>query len=151
GADRIVISPGPKTPAEAGLSTAVVARFGGEVPLLGVCLGHQCLSAAFGGKVEPAVRLMHGKTSAVEHDGSGLFAGLESPLTATRYHSLAVPPDAVPAGFVVNAWVDDPATGTQEVMGIRHTEKPIHGLQFHPESFLTDRGHEMLRNFLAAA
>ena len=142
--DGIVISPGPCTPAEAGLSIDVIRRFGSTVPILGVCLGHQAIGAAYGAAVVGAKRLMHGKTSRVEHDGSGPFAGLPRPLTATRYHSLVV--EDLPAELVVNAWVEE--DGGKVIMGVRHTVHPVWGVQFHPESILTESGHELLANFL---
>ena len=142
--DRCLISPGPCTPTEAGISvdliTACAAR---RVPLFGVCLGHQAIGQAFGGVVERAARLMHGKTSEIRHDGAGIFSGLPSPFTATRYHSLVVN-EALPEGLVATAWTTD----RNELMGLRHRDLPIHGVQFHPESFLTQHGHAMLKNFL---
>ena len=140
---HIIISPGPCTPKEAGISPDVVRRFGGKVPILGVCLGHQCISYAFGGKIERARRLMHGKTSNITHDGKTIFAGLPNPFVATRYHSLCVPTDSVPPDFIVTARADE-----DEIMGIRHVSLPIEGVQFHPESFLTTEGPALLRNFL---
>ncbi len=144
---RIVISPGPCTPREAGISCDVIRAFAGEVPILGVCLGHQCIAHAFGGKVVRAERLMHGKTSEITHDGRGVLAGLPDPLVAARYHSLIVPADGVPEGFVVTARTTDMG----EVMGIRHRELPVEGTQFHPESFLTPDGPSLVRNFVGAA
>jgi anthranilate synthase/aminodeoxychorismate synthase-like glutamine amidotransferase len=142
--DRVLVSPGPCTPDEAGISLELASAAGAaRVPFLGVCLGHQALAQAYGGVVKRADRLMHGKTSAIEHDGRGVFTGLPSPLTATRYHSLIVD-EALPPGFEVTARSVD----RQELMGIRHRELPLAGLQFHPESFLTEYGHAMLRNFL---
>ena len=140
--DRIVISPGPGTPDQAGISLALVAR-SGRVPLLGVCLGHQCLGQAFGGRVVRAPRLMHGKTSEVHHDGRRLFAGLPRPFSATRYHSLVVERESLPECLEVSAWTDDGV-----VMGLRHRELPLEGVQFHPESFMTQAGKDLLRNFL---
>lgn len=140
----VVISPGPCTPAEAGESVALVKRFGPELPILGVCLGHQAIGAAYGAKVVRAARLMHGKTSSVEHDGSGVFAGLESPVTATRYHSLVV--EDLPDELIANAWVNE--VGGRVVMGMRHRSHPVWGVQFHPESVLTEHGHAMLDTFL---
>lgn len=145
---RIIISPGPCTPAEAGLSRDVIRHFGSQIPVLGVCLGHQCLADVYGARVERAGRLMHGKTSLIHHDGTGVFAGLPQPFEATRYHSLIVPPESIPDCLQVTAWVDEPDFG-YEVMGLQHCEHPVHGVQFHPESFLTGRGHDLLRNFLA--
>ena len=145
--ERIVISPGPCTPAEAGLSQQTIERFGPTRPVLGVCLGHQCMSAVYGGAVERAKRLMHGKTSMVYHDGRGLFAGLSNPFEATRYHSLVVPPEQLPPGFEMCAHTNDDGY-EREVMGLRHTEHPIHGVQFHPESFMCLEGIRLLENFL---
>ncbi|MCS6970199.1 MAG: aminodeoxychorismate/anthranilate synthase component II [Planctomycetota bacterium] len=144
---HIIISPGPATPNEAGISLAVI-RLAAErgVPLLGVCLGHQAIGQAFGGVVRRAGRLMHGKTSRIVHDGRGVFAGLPSPFTATRYHSLIVD-DRLPDCLEACAWSED----QRELMGLRHRARPIAGVQFHPESFLTEHGHELLRNFLAFA
>ena len=142
--DHIVISPGPATPTEAGISLEVI-RLAAEarVPLLGVCLGHQSIGHAFGGVVRRAGRLMHGKTSRIVHDAKGVFSGLPSPFTATRYHSLVVD-DALPACLTATAWSED----QHELMGVRHVSLPIEGVQFHPESFLTEHGHAMLKNFL---
>ena len=140
---HIIVSPGPCTPNEAGISNEVVRRFAGKVPILGVCLGHQCIGQAFGGRVERARRLMHGKTSLIHHDGRTIYAGLPNPFEATRYHSLCVPPDSVPPDFEVTAHADE-----DEVMGIRHRSLPIEGVQFHPESFLTIKGPDLLRSFL---
>ena len=143
GADRIVISPGPGNPDQAGISLELIARVPETVPLLGVCLGHQALGQAFGGKVVRAPTLMHGKTSEVHHDGRALFSGLPQPFTATRYHSLVVARDTVPDCFIVTAWTDDGV-----VMGLRHKTRPLEGVQFHPESILTTAGKDLLRNFL---
>jgi len=140
----IVVSPGPCTPAEAGLSVEVIRRYGERVPTLGVCLGHQAIGVAYGGEVVRSRCLMHGKTSEVEHDGSGVFAGLASPVTATRYHSLEI--THLPPELRVNAWVDE--AGGRTVMGVEHRRHPVWGVQFHPESILTDTGHAMLRTFL---
>jgi anthranilate synthase component 2 len=142
---HLVVSPGPCSPNEAGISLELIAAAAqAGVPLLGVCLGHQSIGQAFGGVVRRADRLMHGKTSRIVHDASGVFAGLPSPFTATRYHSLVVD-DALPACLVATAWSED----RHELMGVRHRTLPIEGVQFHPESFLTEHGHAMLRNFLA--
>ncbi|MEO2036861.1 MAG: aminodeoxychorismate/anthranilate synthase component II [Planctomycetaceae bacterium] len=148
GPERIIVSPGPCTPTDAGLSKNVVTRFGSQLPLLGVCLGHQCISEVYGGEVVRADRLMHGKTSQIHHDGKGVFAGLPSPFQATRYHSLVVPSESLPDKLELAAWTDD-ADHPREVMGFRHREHPVHGVQFHPESFLTEVGSELLKNFLA--
>jgi anthranilate synthase component 2 len=142
--DGMVVSPGPCTPFEAGHSIEVVRAFGPRLPTLGVCLGHQAIGAAFGARVVPARRLMHGKTSAIRHDGSGILAGLPSPFTATRYHSLVV--EDLPDELIPNAWADE-AEGAV-LMGFRHRDHPVWGVQFHPESILTDVGHAMLRTFL---
>ena len=140
--EHILISPGPCTPHEAGISMAVIREFSGRIPILGVCLGHQSISAVFGGDVIRAPRLMHGKTSLIEHDLKGIFAGLPSPFTATRYHSLIVP-EPLPDCLIKTAW-----TAEGELMGLRHREHPTFGLQFHPESILTEHGHQMLKNVL---
>jgi len=144
---HLIISPGPCTPNEAGVSMECVQKCAGEFPILGVCLGHQSIGQATGGKIVHARQLMHGKTDQIEHDGQGLFRGLPNPFTATRYHSLVVQEDTLSDDFVVTAWADAP-DGGREIMGMRHRELPIEGLQFHPESFLTTTGHEMLRRFL---
>jgi anthranilate synthase component 2 len=144
GADAIVISPGPCTPAEAGISVDTILRYAGRLPILGVCLGHQSLGAAFGGKVVHAKTLMHGKTSQIRHDGTDIFAGLPSPFEATRYHSLAVAREGLPSSLVVTAETED-----GEIMGMRHAEHPVFGVQFHPESILTREGKRLLANFLA--
>ncbi len=146
--DRILISPGPCTPQEAGLSIPLIRHFTGKLPVLGVCLGHQALGAAFGGKVIRAKNLMHGKTSQVEHDGKTIFAGLPSPLTATRYHSLIVSEDGLPADLEVTAHTVE-RDGSPTIMGLRHKKYPVEGVQFHPESVLTSEGKQMIRNFLA--
>lgn len=145
---HIIISPGPCTPSEAGISVECVQRFMGRVPLLGVCLGHQSIGQATGGVIVRAQRLMHGKTDRIEHDGQGIFAGLPNPLTATRYHSLVIRPDTLSGEFVVSAWAGA-SDGSREIMAIRHKTLPAIGVQFHPESFLTEHGHDMLRSFLA--
>lgn len=141
--DHILISPGPCTPNEAGISLAVIERFKGEIPIMGVCLGHQAIGQAFGGEVVRAETLMHGKTSLIHHDGAGLFEGLPSPFTATRYHSLIVRRESLPDCFEITAWTD-----RGEIMGLRHKQYPIEGVQFHPESIITEHGHRMLSNFL---
>jgi anthranilate synthase/aminodeoxychorismate synthase-like glutamine amidotransferase len=139
----VVVSPGPCTPREAGISVEVVRRFAGKLPVLGVCLGHQCIASAFGGKVVRADRLMHGKTSPVEHDGRGVFSGLPQGFIATRYHSLIVERESLPAELEVSAW-----TAEGEIMGIRHKQLQVEGVQFHPESILTSEGKALLGNFL---
>ncbi len=139
---HILISPGPCTPAEAGISVDLIRRFSGQIPILGVCLGHQAMGVAFGGNVIRAPRLMHGKTSPIHHDGSGIFSGIPSPFTATRYHSLIVE-EPLPEELVRTAWTEE-----GELMGMRHREHPTFGVQFHPESILTEHGHKMLANFL---
>jgi anthranilate synthase/aminodeoxychorismate synthase-like glutamine amidotransferase len=145
---HLIISPGPCTPSEAGISVECIQRFMGKLPILGVCLGHQSIGQATGGVIVRAKRLMHGKTDQIQHDRQGLFRGLPDPLTATRYHSLVIRPDTLSTDFVVSAWSDAP-DGTQEIMAIRHKSLPVVGVQFHPESFLTEHGHDMLRAFLA--
>ncbi|HZG87580.1 aminodeoxychorismate/anthranilate synthase component II [Paenibacillus sp.] len=141
--DQIVISPGPCTPNEAGISLAVIDRFKGEIPILGVCLGHQSIGQAFGGEVVRAERLMHGKTSPIRHDDRGLFAGLPNPFTATRYHSLIVKRETLPEELEITAETEE-----GEIMGLRHKRYPIEGVQFHPESIITEHGLTMLRNFI---
>ena len=143
---KIVISPGPCSPNEAGISLAAIKAFAGKLPILGVCLGHQALGQAFGGKVVHAKTLMHGKTSPVTHINSGVFTGLPSPFTATRYHSLAVERGSLPDCFVITAWTED-----GEIMGLKHKTLAVEGVQFHPESILTEHGHQMLKNFLQGA
>ena len=140
---RIVISPGPCTPNEAGISLSLIHRFAGRIPILGVCLGHQAIGAAFGGQVVRAKQVMHGKTSPIHHTGIGVFRGLPDPFTAIRYHSLAVERETLPDCLEVTAWTDD-----GEIMGLRHRELRVEGVQFHPESILTEHGHALLRNFL---
>ena len=144
--DAVLVSPGPGRPEDAGLSNEAIRRLGADRPVLGVCLGHQCIGQVFGGEVVRAPALMHGKTSLVRHAGVGVFAGLPDPFEATRYHSLVVQPDSVPDALEVTAWTDDGV-----VMGLRHRELPIEGVQFHPESILTVGGHDLLRNFLRSA
>ena len=148
GPERIIVSPGPCTPSEAGLSKDVIAHFGPTVPLLGVCLGHQCIAEVYGAKVVRHDRLMHGKTSMIHHDANGLFSGIASPTEATRYHSLIVPESTVPDSLLVTAWAVDEGL-PKEVMGLRHRNYPVHGVQFHPESFLSVDGIAMLKSFLA--
>ena len=141
--DSIVISPGPGIPSRAGISVETVRRLGRNIPVLGVCLGHQAIGEAYGGKIIKAPALMHGKTSPVHHGGEGIFAGLENPFEATRYHSLVVDSDNLPAELIVDGWTED---GT--IMGLRHREFPVFGVQFHPESIMTGCGKQLLRNFL---
>ena len=140
---RIVVSPGPCSPAEAGISVPLIQAFAGKIPVLGVCLGHQSIGAAFGGDIVHAKQLMHGKTSQVHHTDSGVFKGLPNPLTVTRYHSLAIKRETLPDCLEVTAWTDD-----GEIMGVRHKTLEVEGVQFHPESILTERGHDLLQNFL---
>ena len=144
----IVLSPGPCTPNEAGVCVETVTHFAGRVPILGVCLGHQCIGQAFGGEVVHAQAVMHGKTSRVHHDRSGVFAGLESPYVCTRYHSLVVARASLPTCFAVTAWTAEDDPHGAEIMGIRHRELPIEGVQFHPDSISTENGHALLQNFL---
>jgi anthranilate synthase component 2 len=141
--DRICISPGPKAPAQAGISVEVLKHFAGKKPILGVCLGHQAIGEAFGGKVIRAKQVMHGKTSVIAHTGVGVFKGLPSPFTVIRYHSLAIERSSLPSCLEVTAWTDD-----GEIMGVRHREFDIEGVQFHPESILSEHGHALLKNFL---
>jgi anthranilate synthase component 2 len=141
--DKIVISPGPCTPAEAGISVSLVQRFAGDIPILGVCLGHQAIGQAYGGRIVRAGRVMHGKLSLVTHRGEGLFSGIKNPLTATRYHSLVIERASLPACLEITAESDD-----GEIMGVRHREHDVCGVQFHPEAILTEQGHELLQNFL---
>jgi len=140
---KIVISPGPCTPDEAGISLETIRRYAGRLPILGVCLGHQAIAQAFGATIVRAAKVMHGKTSPITHNGSGVFRGLNNPLTVTRYHSLVIDPPTLPECFEVTAWSD-----TQEIMGIRHQEWDLEGVQFHPESILSEQGHQLLANFL---
>ncbi len=148
--EHIVISPGPCTPQDAGISIELIRHFAGKVPLLGVCLGHQAIGAAFGGQVVRAKNLMHGKTSRVEHDGKTIFRGLSSPMTATRYHSLIVAQEGLPEDLQVSAWTRD-SDGTRVIMGLRHRNFPVEGVQFHPESVLTDEGKKLVANFLRSS
>ena len=141
--ERIVISPGPCSPAEAGISVPVLQYFAGRLPILGVCLGHQAIGAAFGGRIVRARQIMHGKTSPITHDGRGVFKGLPSPYTVVRYHSLAIERDTLPACLEVSAQTED-----GEIMGVRHRQFPVEGVQFHPESIETEHGHRLLQNFL---
>ena len=144
--EGIVISPGPCTPNEAGISVEVIKKLGEDIPILGVCLGHQCIGQAYGGKVVRASRIMHGKTSMIYHRSQGVFAGLPLPFEATRYHSLVVENGSIPESLAVMAWTEH--QGDHEIMGLKHRQFPVHGVQFHPESILTRCGHDLLRNFL---
>ncbi len=146
--ERIIISPGPCTPLEAGISVSVLEELQGKFPVLGVCLGHQSIGQAFGGKIVRAPELMHGKTDHICHDDQGMFAGLPNPFVATRYHSLVIEPESLPEVLQVSAWVDD-TQGRRQIMGVRHRTLPIEGWQFHPESFLTEPGPELLRRFIS--
>ncbi len=146
--ERIVISPGPCTPNEAGISVRLIEHFSGKIPILGVCLGHQCIGQAFGGRVVRAHAVMHGKVSAIQHQGRGLFHGLKGPFEATRYHSLVIDKQPLPDCLEVTAWTATAAGEVDEIMAIRHRELPVAGVQFHPESILTEHGHHLLRNFL---
>jgi len=146
--DKIVISPGPCTPNEAGISVETILKFAGKLPILGVCLGHQSIGNAFGGDIVHAKSIMHGKTSPVYHHNSGVFKGLNNPFIATRYHSLVVDQQTLPDCLEVTAWTQDESGNIDEIMGVRHKELDIEGVQFHPESILTEHGHDMLRNFL---
>ncbi len=143
GPDRIVVSPGPCTPNEAGVSVLAIREFAGKIPILGVCLGHQSIGQAFGGRIVHAKQLMHGKTSAIHHRQLGVFRNLPEPLTATRYHSLVIERDSLPEDLEITAWTDD-----GDIMGVRHRRLKVEGVQFHPESILTERGHDLLANFL---
>ncbi len=146
--DKIVISPGPCTPKEAGISVPTIRRYVGRYPILGVCLGHQSIGHAFGGRIVHAKSIMHGKTSRVHHRDVGVFRGLNNPFQATRYHSLVIEQQTLPECLEVTAWTEDEAGNIEEIMGVRHRELDIEGVQFHPESILTEQGHELLRNFL---
>jgi anthranilate synthase component 2 len=147
--NHIVISPGPCTPNEAGISIDVIKRFSGETPVLGVCLGHQSIGQAFGARIVHANEIMHGKTSLIKHKGSDVFTGLENPFVATRYHSLVVEKDTLPDCLETTAWTETPDGEIDEIMGVRHRDYPVIGVQFHPESILTRHGHDLLTNFLA--
>ena len=146
--EHIVISPGPCTPNEAGVSVAAIKHFAGQIPLLGVCLGHQSIGQAFGGKIVHAGQIMHGKTSMIHHADKGVFAGLTNPFEATRYHSLVIEKDSLPDCLEVTAWTANEDGSIDEIMGVRHEELKVEGVQFHPESILTQHGHDMLKNFL---
>jgi len=146
--DHLVISPGPCTPLEAGVSVEAILEFAGKIPVLGVCLGHQSIGQAFGGKIVHAREVMHGKTSPIHHADSGVFSGLNNPFQATRYHSLVIEKQSMPDCLEMTAWTQDENGEVDEIMGVRHKEYDIQGVQFHPESILTDHGHQMLKNFL---
>lgn len=143
--EQIIISPGPSTPQQAGVSNDVIRHFGSKLPLLGVCLGHQCVGYSYGGMVGSAAKIMHGKSSLIHHNNTGVFAEMPNPFSAIRYHSLAVERDGLPDCLEITAWTDD-----GEIMGIRHRSYPVQGVQFHPESFMTEKGKELLKNFLNA-
>jgi anthranilate synthase component 2 len=146
--DKLVISPGPCTPKEAGISVEAILKFAGKTPILGVCLGHQSIGYAFGGNIIHAKSIMHGKTSLVYHHNQGVFKGLNNPFTATRYHSLVIEQESIPDCLEITAWTQNAAGELDEIMGVRHKQLDIEGVQFHPESILTEHGHDMLRNFL---
>ena len=150
GPERIVISPGPCTPNEAGISLAVIQKLGGRIPILGVCLGHQAIGQAYGGRIAHAGRVMHGKTSIMHHTGKGVFADLPNPFEATRYHSLVIEKHSLPECLEVTAWTKNDDGSLEEIMGVRHKTLAVEGVQFHPESILTQHGHALLRNFLKA-
>jgi len=146
--EQIVISPGPCTPAEAGISVATIKHFAGKIPILGVCLGHQSIGEAFGGKIIRAKRVMHGKISPIHHEGKGVFRDIKTPFDATRYHSLVIAMDSLPDCLELTAWTENADGSLEEIMGVRHKELPVEGVQFHPESILSEHGHQMLKNFL---
>ena len=146
--ERIVLSPGPCTPNEAGISMEVVKQWAGKLPILGICLGHQSIGQVFGGEVVRAAKVMHGKTSPIHHRGQGVFHGLSQPFEATRYHSLVVAKESLPDSLEITAWTETESGDIDEIMGLRHRELPIEGVQFHPESILTAHGHDLLQNFL---
>ncbi|MGE8225032.1 MAG: anthranilate synthase component II [Stenotrophomonas sp.] len=145
---HIVVSPGPKTPNEAGVSLEVIRQLGPNIPLFGVCLGHQAIGQIYGGDVIRASNIMHGKVSPIRHEGKGVFAGLPDRYEATRYHSLVVDKDTLPAALEITAWTENPDGSMEEIMGLRHREYPVEGVQFHPESILTQHGHALMKNFL---
>jgi len=147
--DHLVISPGPCTPNEAGISLEAIRHFAGKLPILGVCLGHQSIGQAFGGKIVHANAIMHGKTSMIHHTGKGVFNGIESPFEATRYHSLVIEKQSIPDCLEITAWTENEKGDLDEIMGVRHKDLEVEGVQFHPESILTQHGHTMLKNFLA--
>jgi anthranilate synthase component 2 len=147
--EKIVISPGPCTPNEAGISLEVIERLAGSIPILGICLGHQSIGQAFGGRIIRAPKVMHGKLSAIHHSGVGVFEGLPSPYQATRYHSLVIDPSTLPESLEVTAWTEDESGELEAIMGVRHRSLFVEGVQFHPESILSEHGHALLKNFLA--
>ena len=147
--EKIVISPGPCTPNEAGISLEVIERLAGSIPILGICLGHQSIGQAFGGHIIRAPKVMHGKLSAIHHSGVGVFEGLPSPYQATRYHSLVIDPSTLPESLEVTAWTEDESGKLEAIMGVRHRSLSVEGVQFHPESILSEHGHSLLKNFLA--
>jgi len=147
--EKIVISPGPCTPNEAGISLEVIERLAGSIPILGICLGHQSIGQAFGGHIIRAPKVMHGKLSAIHHSGVGVFEGLPSPYQATRYHSLVIDPSTLPESLEVTAWTEDESGELEAIMGVRHRSLSVEGVQFHPESILSEHGHALLKNFLA--
>jgi len=149
--ERLIISPGPCTPNEAGISTAAIKHFAGKIPILGICLGHQSIGAVFGGHVVRAKKVMHGKTSPVYHADTGVFKGLSNPFQATRYHSLVVDKESLPECLEITAWTQDETGAVDNIMGLRHKEYLIEGVQFHPESILTEHGHDLLKNFLTTS
>ena len=146
--EQIVISPGPCTPAEAGISVSVIKQFAGKLPILGVCLGHQSIGEAFGGNIIRAKQVMHGKISAIHHEGQGVFREIDGPIDATRYHSLVIEKDSLPECLELTAWTENSDGSFEEIMGVRHKELQVEGVQFHPESILSQHGHKMLKNFL---
>lgn len=146
--DHLVISPGPCTPNESGISMEAIRYFAGKLPILGICLGHQSIGQVFGGNIIRAGQVMHGKISAIHHANTGVFAGLKNPYNATRYHSLVIDKQQLPDCLEITAWTENPDGSMEEIMGVRHRELPIEGVQFHPESILTEHGHDLLRNFL---
>jgi para-aminobenzoate synthetase component 2 len=149
--DFLVISPGPCSPDQAGISMAAIREFAGKIPILGVCLGHQAMAQAFGGKVLRAKQVMHGKNSLIRHAGGSVFQGLNNPLSVTRYHSLVVAKDQLPVAFEITAWTEQADGSIDEIMGLAHRTLPLHGVQFHPEAILTEQGHQLLANFLTLA
>ena len=148
--DQIVLSPGPCTPDQAGISLAVVERFASKMPILGICLGHQSIGQAFGGHIIRASKVMHGKLSPIHHQGTGLFRGLANPMTATRYHSLVIDKATLPDSLEITAWTEDEKGNLEEIMAVRHKSLPAEGVQFHPESIMSEHGHQLLENFLKA-